>query len=104
MESIILFASLTALIYYVLYRKLKLSINSPGDKAGTISGITPFLFLFNCSQRIELWIYPIKSCKGISGASFAIGDRGFLYDRNWMLVEADTNKFLTQREYPRVRE
>jgi len=45
----------------------------------------------------ELYIYPIKSLGGISLNSATLTDRGFEYDRRWMLVD-DNNEFLTQRE------
>ena len=46
----------------------------------------------------ELFIYPIKSLGGISVPSAVVTDRGFKYDRRWMLVDSD-NRFLTQREF-----
>jgi len=46
-----------------------------------------------------LYIYPIKSLGGISLRTARLTDRGFAYDRTWMLVDAD-NRFLTQRELP----
>jgi uncharacterized protein len=49
-------------------------------------------------QISELFIYPIKSLGGISLSTAVITDRGFQYDRRWMLV--DSNKeFMTQREF-----
>lgn len=45
----------------------------------------------------ELYIYPIKSLGGITLSEAALTDRGFTYDRRWMLVDAD-NRFLSQRE------
>jgi uncharacterized protein YcbX len=45
----------------------------------------------------ELYIYPIKSLGGISLNSATLTDRGFEYDRRWMLVD-DNNQFITQRE------
>lgn len=47
----------------------------------------------------ELFIYPIKSLGGISISSAKVTDRGFEYDRRWMLVDAN-NRFITQRELP----
>lgn len=47
----------------------------------------------------ELYIYPIKSLGGISLKSAALSDRGFEYDRRWMLVDKE-NHFLTQRVLP----
>lgn len=45
----------------------------------------------------ELYIYPIKSLGGISLRQSEVTDRGFKYDRRWMLVD-DNNQFLSQRE------
>ena len=47
----------------------------------------------------QLFIYPIKSLGGISLDTARVTDRGFQYDRRWMLVDTD-NVFMTQREYP----
>ena len=47
----------------------------------------------------EIYIYPIKSLGGIQLQQAQVTDRGFKYDRRWMLVNAD-NRFLTQREVP----
>lgn len=47
----------------------------------------------------ELYIYPVKSLGGIKINSAELTDRGFKYDRRWMLVDKD-NRFLTQREHP----
>jgi uncharacterized protein YcbX len=44
-----------------------------------------------------LYIYPIKSLGGIALNAARVTDRGFAYDRRWMLVDAD-NKFISQRE------
>ena len=49
----------------------------------------------------ELFIYPIKSLGGIPVNSAKITDRGFQYDRRWMLVDMN-NCFLTQREVPQM--
>lgn len=47
----------------------------------------------------QLFIYPVKSLGGIEVPAAHLTDRGFQYDRRWMLVDAN-NHFLTQREYP----
>ncbi|HRH59398.1 MAG TPA: MOSC domain-containing protein [Chitinophagaceae bacterium] len=47
----------------------------------------------------ELFIYPIKSLGGISVASATVTEKGFEYDRGWMLVD-ENNIFMTQRELP----
>lgn len=46
----------------------------------------------------QLYIYPIKSLGGISLQQVNITDRGFEYDRRWMLIDK-YNNFLTQREF-----
>jgi hypothetical protein len=47
----------------------------------------------------QLFIYPVKSLGGISLPSAQLTDRGFKYDRRWMLVD-ENNRFLSQREFP----
>jgi uncharacterized protein YcbX len=49
----------------------------------------------------SIHVYPIKSARGLSPASAAVGDRGFEGDRRWMVVDRE-GKFLTQRELPRM--
>lgn len=49
----------------------------------------------------ELYIYPIKSLRGIRLDSVAVGDTGFEYDRRWMLVD-DKGQFLSQRKCPQM--
>lgn len=46
----------------------------------------------------QLFIYPIKSLGGFEVSVAQLTDRGFQYDRRFMLVDMDGG-FLTQREY-----
>ena len=48
-------------------------------------------------QVSELYIYPIKSLGGIALSSAEVTDRGFKYDRRWLLID-ENNRFLSQRE------
>jgi hypothetical protein len=41
----------------------------------------------------QLFIYPIKSCAGISVSSFQFDNRGPVLDRYWMLVDANSGVF-----------
>lgn len=50
----------------------------------------------------ELWIYPIKSCKGIRVKHAQIDTRGFRYDRLFMLVAGTKNRFISQRTHPKL--
>ncbi len=50
---------------------------------------------------VAIYIYPVKSCRGISLKYTPLNEWGLKYDRNWMVVNAD-NHFLTQRQLPRL--
>jgi hypothetical protein len=46
----------------------------------------------------EIWIYPIKSCKGIKLKSSIVVKTGFKYDRQFMLID-ERRAFVSQRKY-----
>lgn len=46
---------------------------------------------------IHMYIYPVKSCGAVRMESWYIGPRGFLYDREWMVVTA-AGVCLTQKQ------
>lgn len=46
-----------------------------------------------------LYVYPVKSLGGMQVNSAVITDRGFRFDRRWMLVDSAC-RFMTQREFP----
>ncbi|MBV5260573.1 MOSC domain-containing protein [Synechococcus moorigangaii CMS01] len=48
-----------------------------------------------------LWIYPVKSCGGISLETTDVLTQGFKGDRQWMIVDPD-GKFVSQRQYPQL--
>lgn len=49
----------------------------------------------------EIFVYPIKSLGAVSLESSVVESRGLQFDRRWMLVD-ENNKFLTQREFPKM--
>ncbi|MBW2464555.1 MAG: MOSC domain-containing protein [Deltaproteobacteria bacterium] len=49
----------------------------------------------------ELYLYPVKSCRGISVSSVHVGRRGPTGDRRFMVVD-DAGEFITQRQEPRL--
>ena len=49
----------------------------------------------------EIYLYPIKSLGGISVRQAEVEERGFKYDRRWMLVDK-SGDFVTQRTYPQL--
>ena len=48
-----------------------------------------------------LYIYPIKSCRGIRVSEWRVAERGFVADRRWMIVDA-AGQFVTQRTVPQL--
>ncbi|GAA5925170.1 MOSC domain-containing protein [Sporobolomyces koalae] len=57
------------------------------------------------AQRLtveQLWVYPIKSCKGTRLEQSDYSSEGLAYDRQWMIVDATTHAFLTARTIPRM--
>ena len=49
----------------------------------------------------ELYVYPIKSCQGIRLKQAEVTPKGFLWDREMMVVTR-RGKFLTQRQFPQL--
>jgi uncharacterized protein YcbX len=46
-----------------------------------------------------LYVYPVKSCRGIRVDAARVVRRGFEYDRRWMIVD-ESGRFISQRELP----
>jgi len=55
----------------------------------------------NSYKLIEINIYPVKSLGGFSLQSAEATDRGFKYDRRWMIIDSG-EKFITQRTHPQL--
>jgi uncharacterized protein YcbX len=49
----------------------------------------------------DLFIYPVKSARGIAVDEATVTDRGFENDRRFMVVDEES-RFLTQRKYPQM--
>jgi uncharacterized protein YcbX len=49
----------------------------------------------------ELWIYPIKSCRGIQLSKAEFSLNGFAYDRMFMVTN-QKNRFISQRTHPKL--
>ncbi len=49
----------------------------------------------------QLWVYPVKSCAGVSVQEAILTETGLEFDRAWMVVD-EKGAFLTQRELPRM--
>lgn len=48
-----------------------------------------------------LFVYPVKSCRGVALATATIEARGVALDRRWMIVDPE-GEFITQRAEPRL--
>ena len=48
-----------------------------------------------------LWVFPIKSCAGISVQQAVLTPTGLAHDRAWMVVDSE-GEMVTQRELPRM--
>lgn len=49
----------------------------------------------------SIFVYPLKSARGLSVSAWNVGERGLEFDRRWMVVDSEY-KFLTQRQIPRL--
>lgn len=49
----------------------------------------------------SLFVYPIKSCRGIELTRAEVTQAGLRYDREWLIV-TPSGRFLTQREVPQL--
>jgi len=50
----------------------------------------------------SIHVYPIKSCKGLSPTKWTINKYGLEHDREWMIIDSETNRFQTQRQHPKM--
>jgi hypothetical protein len=50
----------------------------------------------------SIHVYPIKSCRAIDLKAARLDELGLSFDRRLMVVDAETSRFLTQREEPRM--
>lgn len=50
----------------------------------------------------QILIHPIKSCRGTSVDQAAFDHQGLQYDRTWLIIDANTKKFYTARELPKM--
>lgn len=49
----------------------------------------------------EIWIYPIKSLRGVRVSRSVILEKGLQFDRRWMLID-ENNNFISQRQHPEL--
>lgn len=59
----------------------------------------------NSASEISLtgiFVYPIKSCRGISVSHWVLLSEGLLYDREWAVINTNTKKATTQKTHPKL--
>jgi uncharacterized protein len=57
----------------------------------------------NSQARVtQLIIYPVKGFAGQPFQTVDVLERGFAWDRRWMVVGEDDYTFLSQRQIPRM--
>ena len=56
----------------------------------------------NIGRIAALHVYPVKGCGAIRLETAVLGPLGLLHDRRWMIVDAATGRFLTQRLHPEL--
>jgi uncharacterized protein len=49
----------------------------------------------------DLYVYPVKSCKGVRVEEIELSPTGFLGDRHWMVID-ENGVFVSQREQPKL--
>ncbi|MGH1487631.1 MAG: MOSC domain-containing protein [Cellvibrionaceae bacterium] len=49
----------------------------------------------------QLFLFPVKSLRGIQVNAATLTNTGFMYDRYWMIVKPDGG-FITQRQFPKM--
>jgi uncharacterized protein YcbX len=52
-------------------------------------------------QITDIFVYPVKSLRGVRLKTAEITERGVKYDRRWMIVD-EAGKFMTQRNFPQM--
>ena len=52
-------------------------------------------------QLSQIWLYPIKSCRGIQLVEAELDERGLKYDRHWMVVTS-AGQMVTLRDMPQL--
>eukprot|EP00798_Chlamydomonas_sp_ICE-L_P022528 gene22528-29651_t len=50
----------------------------------------------------DVFVYPIKSTKGIRVERACLGSAGLLFDRQFMVAKADSGRFISQREVTKM--
>ena len=50
----------------------------------------------------SLYVYPVKSCRGVKLDTVIATPLGFKYDREWIIIHKTTGKMITQRTHPQM--
>lgn len=50
----------------------------------------------------QLFVHPIKSCRGTSVQETQFDEGGLCYDRTWLIIDSESKKFQTARDLPKM--
>lgn len=86
-----------------MHASTKSQTNAYSQETGSISSyglqntMSQSMSSRNSIELIHIYVYPVKSCGAMHMDSWYIGSRGFLYDREWMVV-TPAGVCLTQKQ------
>lgn len=70
-----------------------------------VTGRKPPTYVQSIRKEIRiqgLFVHPIKSCRGTSVSEAHFDEGGLRYDRAWLIIDAQSRRFQTVRELPRM--
>ena len=80
--------------------------SAPRRAAPAAGGSPPAAMVGTVAEVASLTIYPVKSCGGVDVSLLAerwpVDTEGLRHDREWVVVDADTGRFASQRATPRM--
>ena len=100
LQCLLLRASLLLIGGYLFIRwKLKIALRrKSGLKSPKLPKSSNQLPLPSDTEIVQVCVYPVKSCRGISLKSAKLLSTGLDLDRRWMLIDSKTRRTLTIRE------
>ncbi|KAJ2852474.1 hypothetical protein GGI22_005177 [Coemansia erecta] len=77
--------------------------DAPGPGPGLSAALAPDAADESPGWRVSaLYSYPVKSCQAAELRKSPVTETGLAYDRLWMLTDARSGRFVTQRQVPRL--
>lgn len=104
---------LVKLLSHVIHRLYKVKTFFVDEKPVAVAvafiGVLVLWLLISICRRFyktvqisELWVYPVKGCRGQRVNSVMVTPKGLLHDRSFAIVNTTTGRVVTQRQEPRM--